>query len=361
MNYTDQDYEYVRDGTRMSRGEAEKLVATLAIEPSNWKVRARLLSYYATHPKDKNAGKDRLVHVLWLIRNKPDLPIGFGAWSYLSRDDDASTVAMLRQEWVTALQSDPNNLDIIHNAVTGLQSIDAQLCEQLLLRAKELEPDNPIWSGRLAQIYQMRQCDALLNAPCGEEIDSSAQTAGTIRELEAGIARAAGPSAKLKIMQNLLVTVIPLGDGVKAREVATALLELANANRSDRDYGQYVYQANFALAQIALAEGALDDAMNHLLKASETPGSQELKIMGPDFELARELWERGKRDEVIAYINNCKHLWEHDAGACDRWLKQIAQGQTPDFNKNELNARSFMKMLGLGAKLFFNNRKRRST
>ena len=59
MNYTDQDYEYVRDGTRMSRGEAEKLVATLAIEPSNWKAHARLLTYYATHPKDKNAGKNR--------------------------------------------------------------------------------------------------------------------------------------------------------------------------------------------------------------------------------------------------------------------------------------------------------------
>ena len=71
---------------------------------------------------------------------------------------------------------------------------------------------------------------------------------------------------------------------------ASELLKLAQAYRQDLNYGNAIHDANIVLGHIALSHGNVSDAKQFLIKASETPGSEELSLNGPDTTLAAKSW-----------------------------------------------------------------------
>jgi hypothetical protein len=84
------------------------------------------------------------------------------------------------------------------------------------------------------------------------------------------------------------------------------------------------------LGRISLADGDIQTAKVHLISSSKSRGSPVLGIFGPDMSLARDLFTRGERDAVVAFVEGCSVFWAMGRERLSRWKSEIADGQTPD-------------------------------
>jgi len=50
--------------------------------------------------------------------------------------------------------------------------------------------------------------------------------------------------------------------------------------------------------------------------------------------LAKELVERGERDTVVKYLEQCRSFWKN--ARLDDWIRTIQEGKTPNFGANLL-------------------------
>ena len=100
--------------------------------------RVQLIGYYLRH---EDYGAALFAHTLWAIEHLPDSPF-WRDMHYLINADQASDVVTheVRRLWLAQIDSAPDNAAIIANAGMHLESIDARLSEQLMVRARELNP-----------------------------------------------------------------------------------------------------------------------------------------------------------------------------------------------------------------------------
>lgn len=116
----------------------------------------------------------------------------------------------------------------------------------------------------------------------------------------------------------------------RAREFALEALRGAEAVRHHWNYGNVVHQAHLVLGHVALDQGRLDEAVHHLLAAGRTPGSPQLRNVGPHMSLAKRLLDRGRRFAVLEYLRLCGRFWK-DTGRLGEWDKIVRAGGVPDF------------------------------
>ena len=109
-----------------------------------------------------------------------------------------------------------------------------------------------------------------------------------------------------------------------------------------------IFNGHTLLGRVALREGKLDEAKQHLLAAGHTSGSPQLNSYGPGFILARELAEKGERDTVIAFLElvarfwanpderteaNSKRIANENLKRLESWKTQLRTGKVPDHPK----------------------------
>lgn len=119
----------------------------------------------------------------------------------------------------------------------------------------------------------------------------------------------------------------------RAKALAGELLRLAPENKKDWNYGNALHHGHRILGLVALGTGDVKAAEAHLLKSGETPGSPQLDSFGPEFDLAKALYERGKTATVLRYLALCSKFWKSDYGNLEKWRQMIAADITPDFRK----------------------------
>jgi len=88
------------------------------------------------------------------------------------------------------------------------------------------------------------------------------------------------------------------------------------------------------LGRIALRQGQIKLAKEYLLKAGQTPGSPQLNSFGPNMSLARDLAEKGEKDVVVEYFDQCRKFWRMGTDKLDKWTKEVRVGIMPDFGAN---------------------------
>ena len=124
-----------------------------------------------------------------------------------------------------------------------------------------------------------------------------------------------------------------------ARKLAEEYLQLAAQNLKDWNYGNAIHHANIFLGRIALLNGKLSKAKEHLLAAGSTKRSPQLYSFGPNMTLARDLLLQGEKEIVLQYIDMCKSfwwLWVMHFRTVHNWKRQIKQGEIPDFKAHLL-------------------------
>ena len=88
------------------------------------------------------------------------------------------------------------------------------------------------------------------------------------------------------------------------------------------------------MGRLALKAGDLNEAKRRLVESGKTPGSPTLNSFGPNMSLAQDLLQTGARDAVVAYFNLCAKFWIHGKPKLSRWVREVQEGETPDFGPN---------------------------
>jgi hypothetical protein len=122
----------------------------------------------------------------------------------------------------------------------------------------------------------------------------------------------------------------------EAKKYAEELNTLMGKYPKDWNYGNAIQDVNIVLGRLALSEGKIEEAKNHLLEAGKSPGSPQMNSFGPNMTLSRELLKKGEKDTVLKYFKLCAKFWEMDFGKLKKWTSQVEKGETPDFGANLL-------------------------
>ncbi len=122
-------------------------------------------------------------------------------------------------------------------------------------------------------------------------------------------------------------------DYIKAEQYANELLKLANKYPKDWNYGNAIYDSHMVLGRLALINNDMKAAKEHLFLSASTPGSPQLDTFGPNLSLAKDMLEKGQKDAVVEFLNQCKRFWMHQERV-DDWVRVIKEGKIPDFGAN---------------------------
>jgi hypothetical protein len=98
------------------------------------------------------------------------------------------------------------------------------------------------------------------------------------------------------------------------------------------NYGNAIHDGYSVLGLVAVSEGNIRLAVEHLLAAGNTPGSPQLDTYGPDMRLAEALLNKGERESVIQYLKECSRFWDIGKDELNSWSAAIKRGDKPDLN-----------------------------
>jgi serine/threonine protein kinase len=120
-----------------------------------------------------------------------------------------------------------------------------------------------------------------------------------------------------------------------ARKYSTELLTLAPQFKRDDigGYGNAIHDGNMVLGRIAVHEGHIEEAKQYLLASGKSPGSPNLDSFGPNMSLAKDLLEKGERQAVLEYFDECHKFWRSN-GILEGWEHDVKAGNIPDFGAN---------------------------
>jgi peroxiredoxin/tetratricopeptide (TPR) repeat protein len=197
--------------------------------------------------------------------------------------------------------------------------------EAYLERARKLNPRDDRTAAALRRAYQ--SASAVERDPAKRR-----------EMLERGVAVEGDAIGRWHLLSNLARAQVSSGAYGKAAESASELLGNAPQYPDDWNYGNAMHWGNIVLGRVALKEDKVEEARKRLLAAGATKGSPQLNSFGPDWDLARELVNKGEKDAVLEYIELCRKFWKLDRGALDFWAKAIRDGGVPRFTMGEASA-----------------------
>lgn len=157
------------------------------------------------------------------------------------------------------------------------------------------------------------------------------------------------PDLKLLSMDGYQIAQAAIESGEQldiAKKVAEEMLK-SNTDVNSVSYADTIYDANEMLGRIALRQNDIKAARMYLLESGKTPGSPRLNSFGPDFDLDREMLEKGEKNAVLEHLEQVEKFWAnakddghteaslqaslaaHNATELSRWKQEIRDGKIP--------------------------------
>lgn len=309
----------VLTGYRLNAKDAAGLEATVAADANDLLARTKLLAYYFKKQDGSAAVREnRLKHVLWVIRHRPESGIAGLPECRLDPFDSKEGYAQASQLWREQVQAHPRSIPVLHNAANFFRTADPELALRYMEQVQSLEPANPRWADQLAALYRLhgrRPVESLAQYETAHSADNCDLTR-FFRLPE--LARAAFEAGELE----------------KAQQFSDQLLSAGKRYPTNWHFGNAVHYANNMIGLIALRKGQIEDAKQSLLRAGATPGSPQLDTAGPSMGLAKELLEKGEQDIVLQYLKLCRRFWTGHDGKLDDWTRQVKAGAIPEFGSD---------------------------
>jgi beta-lactamase regulating signal transducer with metallopeptidase domain len=316
------------NGMKLTAEQAQELEAKLKSNPEDMPARTQLLGAYQQQQfKSPEARRARQGHVLWLVEHHPEADVLATSFGGLDRVLDGSVYEQAKTLWLKNVQANPKRVAILGNAANFCSLQDRPLAEDFFKQAQALEPKNPEWATKLAQLYQRD-----VNYPQPGASKDVAKKA--LEQMERAQADTLDAGTRFSNLDYLASMAFNAGETAKAKTYATEYLQKAEQNSSSWAYGNAINHGNVVLGRIALLEGNLDEAKKHLLAAGASKGSPQLNSFGPNMALANELLEKGEKETVLDYLKLCGNFWKSGANKLDRWAKEVNAGLAPDFGAN---------------------------
>ena len=333
----------IQEGEKLSAQQASALGARLVFNPKDFASRLRLLGYYERLSIQRQPPRQEIPELaevaLGFIEHHPRSQMA-GEVLLLVTVHSPSAYEQGAKLWMQHVQANPKDPKILGHAGaylmgTVLQFQHRDQGEAMLQEARKLDPKNPEWPEKLAELYD--------NDRTRSRANPAARTAAATKELEAleEAYRLTSDTHKATlrprgqhVFYGLVSAAFFAGETEKAKAYGTNLLKSVNKEEESWNYGNAIHRANVLLGHIALRENRIDQAARHLLEGGKTPGSPQLNSFGPDMSLAKALLEKGQRETVVQYLDLCASFWKMDKGRLAKWKQAIQAGQAPDFGQS---------------------------
>jgi transglutaminase-like putative cysteine protease len=319
-------------GAKLSRRKAEELETQLVTNPANIKSRALLLSYYSNGTETRAKKQARVRHRTWFIQNRPDVDLDF--FGILMDKNEGSEYQQLKTIWLQQIEQKKNDPQLLYHASQFFRMLEPERTEQLLRDCQQLEPENYKWATELGKFYADRARDKE-----GEEKTKNLTLA--LEQYEKGITLNKSERSRQRdrdrpsLLRGAASAAFEIGQTAKAKSYATELLLEFGHDLTAYTYEDSTHYGNIILGRVALREGDLAKAKEHLLIAGRTPKLAGRTYYVPDMNLARELFEKNEKDTVIEYLQQCEGFYEGGRKLLQKWEQMIKKGQTPSFNLHE--------------------------
>jgi hypothetical protein len=300
-------------GKNLSRSKADEFEIGIRKEPDNVDTRLNLIGYYTWNgrtPADRLRLRE---HVLWVVENHPEHP-ATAEPSLRDLPDDPEGNTEIRALWDRTLQSRGDDTAVLKNAQKFFFGKDPAAADRLIHVLSEREPENPQWAIELAQLYRM------FGIP-GQYIADPAERAMEAYKRVLALTRKS--AAREALAGDMAAAAFKIGDYPAAARLAKVYL-------TSTDRGA-VQRANTLLGRVALVSDDIAGGRQYLLDSAGPEAARDVSVSGPTMVLAKELLEKGERDVVIEYLENCKLLWPRGEPTLQNWIAEIKRGRTPNF------------------------------
>jgi len=317
----------------LSSSEAKALEKSLIDHPGDLAMREHLISYYfeaEIESRSPELEQKREQHILWLIEHHPECEFARSPEAFIMPTEAGGSpegYANAKQLWLKQVELRGGDPRVLINAAHFAMLFDSKLAEGFLERALAINPDDASTLTLLARTYE-RQA---MTARTPDETAALARKAMQIRERS--FEKVQGNERFYKL-SDVAKTALAAGEDSEAEKCANELLHMAEERKGDWNYGNAVHNGNIVLGRIALKRDDVNSAKQHLAAAGETPGSPQLDSFGPNMMLAKELLEKGERDAVLAYFQDCAKFWEMGRDELKSWTTTVKAGGTPEFGAN---------------------------
>jgi hypothetical protein len=150
------------DGLRFDATDEpfDSLESAVRQDPENLAKLQRVLDAYWTNPV-ANRTESRRAHILWLIEHHPDSTLAGSVESRIYPVDvklpfpnDPLGYVMAKSAWLSQTNRPGASASVLGNASYFLEVADKPLAEDMLLRARALDPNGP-WTARLGRFYAL--------------------------------------------------------------------------------------------------------------------------------------------------------------------------------------------------------------
>ena len=268
----------------------------------------------------------RAEHLLWYIQHAPE-HTNLGPPESVIAQWDTEDYVRLKHEWMRQVQDHPGNANVLVNAARFMGFEEQDEAFELASKAYAADPKNLQAVRFLAYLYERK-----MEYGKSELKTQMASQALQFREREFDATPKKTDSFLCDLLNRLAVDAFEADDNVVAQKYAEELLQHV-PQQGQYDCGTLHY-GNLILGRIALKNGNIGEAKSRLLEAGRIAGSASLDSFGPNMMLAKELLEKGQREVVLQYFDECADFWKHDHGKLDEWRAVIRGGGTPDFGAN---------------------------
>jgi tetratricopeptide (TPR) repeat protein len=299
--------------------DVEKLEKKLAEKPDDVEARLRLLNHYRMN-RTPEAQTARMPHALWILENAPESMVA-SSESFVSKQRFPDEYAKIGKIWTKHLEDNPKSAKIAGNAAAFFGGEDRARAEELLKKAKELDPKNPRWTGQLANLY-MRPVPEL-RAPSPE---NAKKALAQYEEL----LKSGDDRGRMRFVSQAAEAALAAGENERAAQLAQELLK---ASVGDFQYGEWIHEGHRILGHVALKADDVDTAKAELAKAGKTEGSRMMENIGPQLTLANALLKKGEKDAVVAYLEKVEKLWPRGADTVADWIEQIKKDEKPELDR----------------------------
>jgi len=283
--------------------------------PGDLEKRARLLGALSS---SLWRSADAVEELVWWIEHHPrELPYLAPAFSFVSHAPYWA-YQPIRDAWAGVLATHGEELEIVLAAVNCFAHHEPERALALLERAHATAVHDARPARKAGQIWGLRSMR-------GNQERDGTEASEALRWFERALERECEPSQCS--LSDACEAALAAGEPKRARVLAERLLSQAGA-AATWNTGNAIYTGHSILGQVALLEGDIDRAKDHLKRAGQTPGSPQLGSFGPELDLADELLQRGERAAVVDFLRDIERFWSK-RGRIGFWCHEIGRGETP--------------------------------
>ncbi|NNE66827.1 MAG: DUF3857 domain-containing protein [Pyrinomonadaceae bacterium] len=328
----------------VTKKEAIELEKRVSTNPEDFEARKKLISYYDNNLQDPKNRRQIVSHLVWLVRNRPTDWGSTVFWWRIEVEPGSPGSKSVKQEWLSVLGEQPDKPGLRLIAADFFRGHETELAIKLLDEGAARFKDDYRFSAEKFKILY-----SWING--GEDFDEKPLPADT-RKRAFEIGRAALEILRsgrrddadrdyLELLTGMTELGFQLGAYDSVKRSATEMILMFGSSAAVPGFDEATHFGNIFLGKLALLDGDTDKSGEYLMISVRAPLRKKPNSVHPKMDLAKDLFEAGKKQVVSDYLEECLKLEvftdedypdKESLKAVNKWIAMIKEGKTPSFD-----------------------------